>query len=318
MKRGGRNASRYTLGRAFYEYLRLDKNGKSNNTPELPETASRNVQKPQVEQALLSKQIETNTLVTLSLVPASRGHEREIAWSDIRAAWDRIPGISAESPAELEDLPRDDFQPLYDWLKDGPTGLTAKPAKKAPRVCVMGHAEDCAHNGCDHVDHNDDDEDCDDEDYGCDVSCDCSCCDCYEERVTPFFSDGIRDHDRAFTRAGLYHRHGLAFDFLDRMLNLYAELGGSAVVLGEIDKCLNRKAVEKVPDIRLPISNWLGRAAQWQRESDEEREQGREGRGGRRGGQRGSKRPKSGDGGWGDTLAARRAREELSALPNVP
>ena len=311
-KQAGRNPARYTLGRAFFEYIRVitsDKsNGESSYHPRQVEmTASDKSSVPDPYQQ--DKKQDTDTH---SRVRASEGQEsllgkmlgeRNLEWADVVANSDRIPGLSAELPAELDDLPSADFQAVFTWVKAKP----AKPRVEKPEEggCVMDHAKDCAHNGCDHEDHND--EEC------CDVSCSCSCCECYEERVTSFFSDGIRDQGHGFARASLYHKHGLSVVFLDRMLHLYTELGGSATVLVEIDKCLNRKAISQVRDIHMAISNWLGKAVQWQRGNDEEREA----TGKRRQSGRYSQVNEGKDGGWGDTEAARRSRERIRNLPDV-
>lgn len=135
----GSSAAFYTLGPAFWRYFSCDDNITTNDAVDVAKTSQQSRQKRHNKQAGTSNEkdsekdrdsytrsgrarVSENQKITLGRMLRERG----IEWVEVQANWALlVPGLSAEPPAALADLPRVDFQPLYDWLKDG-AGLTVE------------------------------------------------------------------------------------------------------------------------------------------------------------------------------------------------
>lgn len=81
--------------------------------------------------------------------------DRGMTYMDVVANSDRIPGLRAELPAELADLPRENCTPLMRWLKEQPK----KPVQRREievehdcRILAIGRraaADDVDFDDCD-------------------------------------------------------------------------------------------------------------------------------------------------------------------------
>ena len=288
-KLAGRNPARYTLGRAFFEYVRVitsDKsNGESSYHPRQVEmTASDKSSVPDpyltdTEQDITPLQARARVSESQTIMLGEMLKDRALEYADVVANSDRIPGLSAELPVDLADLPSGDCTPLMRWLKEQP--------KKRREVEHDGR--DCRALA---IGRRASDYDVDDVD-------DCAN---YTGLVVEEYDDGLASNHSAFGRANLYHEHQVNLHFIDDMLEHYA-WGGRGAVLTEIDKALNRPGAKNAQDITLYINDWLSKEDGWRQErsSDERPGRGTEGK----------------DGGWGDTEAARRSRERIRNMPDV-
>ena len=147
-KQAGRNPSRYTLGRAFYQDSRLNKRLKSNNL-DFTESLSQNYRKSEVEvlEPYLHdyKQDSThrahasqNQIQTLEQMLQERG----LDWKDIVSQWNRIPGVTDVPPADPEGLLRKDYQPVFEYVKGRRKNANARTRRNLQGVGTGEEATD--------------------------------------------------------------------------------------------------------------------------------------------------------------------------------
>ena len=295
-KQAGRNPARYTLGRAFFGYVRLiigdNSNGAGNDRQrQLEMTASdkSNVPDPYLtdiehDDSHTPLQARTRVSESQKIMLEEMLEDRGMTYMDVVANSDRIPGLRAELPAELADLPRENCTPLMRWLKEQPK----KPVQRREievehdcRILAIGRRADA-----DDVDLAD--------------------CDNYLFLVVQDYAGGLGSTHAVFSRAALYHEHQLNLSFIDDMIEHYDYLGGRGAVLTEIDRALNRPGAKNAQDITLHINDWLSKEDRWKRERSSDERFGRDSSGHQGAG-----------GSWGDTEAARLTRERIQNLPDM-